>query len=261
MSKNIIGVMDSGVGGLTVAKEIRNRLPGEDVVYFGDSKNCPYGNRSKEEILELSIKMIEFLINKGANCVAIACNTISTLIDEIRPHFDIPIVSIVECASKAVAQNNIKSAGLIATCFTVNSGCYQKLIGQTAPQCTVTARGSENLANLVDLGTFNKTDIENEIKLCVDEILEKSDIESLILGCTHYPIVEENFKNIYPNLNLLNPAVAQCEEVKRILESGNGLSDGTGSFNLYTTGKTENYVKVIDRLSIKQPDSLNTVTL
>lgn len=262
MNKNgAIGVIDSGVGGLTVAKEIAKNMPDENIIYLGDSKNCPYGNKSKEEILALTLKMINFLKEKGVKCVAIACNTISTLINDIRPHFDMPIVSIVECASAEVAAKKLKSVGLIATCFTVNSGAYNRLINEKLPDCKVTGRGSVNLANLVDRGDFNRHDINEEIKLCVDEIMGKEDIEALILGCTHYPIVEDNFRECYPKLKLINPAVAQMNEVDRILKAENAENTDGGSFNLFTTGEPENYIKVIEKLGFKKPDTAKNVIL
>ncbi len=259
--KGAIGVIDSGVGGLTVAKEIAKNMPNESIIYLGDSKNCPYGNKTKEEILALTLKMINFLKENGVKCVAIACNTISTLVEDIRPHFDMPIVSIVECASGEVAAKKLKNIGLIATCFTVNSGAYNRLINEKLPDCKVTGRGSVNLANLVDRGDFNRHDINEEIKLCVDEIKAKEDIEALILGCTHYPIVEDNFKECYPELELINPAVAQMREVERILKEQNAENTEGGAFNLFTTGNPENYLKVIERLGFKKPDSAQTVIL
>lgn len=97
---NPIGVMDSGIGGLTVVRELQRILPGEDIIYFGDSANCPYGNKTSDQIFELSSHMLQFLGDNGVKCTAIACNTISTMADRLRPCFDYKIVSIVEEAAK-----------------------------------------------------------------------------------------------------------------------------------------------------------------
>ena len=107
---NPIGVMDSGIGGLTVVRELQRILPGEDIIYFGDSANCPYGNKTSDQIFELSSHMLQFLGDNGVKCTAIACNTISTMADRLRPCFDYKIVSIVEEAAKYVLREHLKSA-------------------------------------------------------------------------------------------------------------------------------------------------------
>lgn len=262
MNKNgAIGVIDSGVGGLTVLKEIRKIMPNEDVIYLGDSKNCPYGNRTSEEILELTVKMINFLEKQNVKCVALACNTISTLAEEIRKHFDFPIISIVEAATDEVARKNLSSVGLIGTCFTVNSGAYNRLINQKLPDCKVFSKGSLNLADFVDRGDCSQEEIDGEIKETVGEILKTGDIKQLILGCTHYPIVEENFKKCYPELELINPAFSEADAIKELLKKEDAQNPSGGSFKLYTTGSTDNYIRILDRLSSDCPSVLETITL
>lgn len=256
-----IGVIDSGVGGLTAARELVTALPNEDILYLGDSKNCPYGNRSREEILSLTLRMLEFLRAQGVKCVAIACNTISTLVEELRPQFDFPIVSIVECAVQEAAARRLKKIGLIATCFTVSTGAYQRLLHEALPDCSVFAEGSANLANLVDLGDFTRPEIDGEIRGCVEKIRAQSQIEALILGCTHYPIVEDHFRACYPDLPLLNPAAPMLQEVRRILQENGAENPQGGRFRLYTTGEPENYLRVIRRLGFREPDSAETLTL
>ena len=181
---NPIGVMDSGIGGLTVVRELQRILPGEDIIYFGDSANCPYGNKTSDQIFELSSHMLQFLGDNGVKCTAIACNTISTMADRLRPCFDYKIVSIVEEAAKYVLREHLKSVGLIATEFTVASGQYAELIHEGDPECKVVGKGSPLLAALVDRGDFNQHDINTEIRTQVDNILAREKVENLILGCT-----------------------------------------------------------------------------
>ena len=161
---NPIGVMDSGIGGLTVARELQRILPGEDIIYFGDSANCPYGNKTSDQIFELSSHMLQFLGDNGVKCTAIACNTISTMADRLRPCFDYKIVSIVEEAAKYVLREHLKSVGLIATEFTVASGKYAELIHEGDPECKVVGKGPPLLAALVDRGDFNQHDINTGIR-------------------------------------------------------------------------------------------------
>ena len=221
---NPIGVMDSGIGGLTVVRELQRILPGEDIIYFGDSANCPYGNKTSDQIFELSSHMLQFLGDNGVKCTAIACNTISTMADRLRPCFDYKIVSIVEEAAKYVLREHLKSVGLIATEFTVASGKYAELIHEGDPECKVVGKGSPLLAALVDRGDFNQHDINTEIRTQVDNILAREKVENLILGCTHYPIVEENFHECYPEMHLINPALEQANAVKAYLTEQNALN-------------------------------------
>lgn len=256
--KKTIGVIDSGVGGLTVVKEIYRIMPDADIIYFGDSKNCPYGNRSHEEIFGLACNMINFLRSKGAECIAIACNTISTMTDQFRKIFDLPMISIIECAARRVTKQGLDSVGLIATEFTVNAGEYQRLITAGVPDCTVTAGSSRNLAALIDSGNFDDDDINAEIHRCFDDIALNGKINDLIIGCTHYSIAEENIRNCYPELSLINPAVDQAEATADCLKNAD---IGNGSFFLYTSGSPERFIPVIKKLGIKSPDVIETVTL
>lgn len=259
-AKNPIGVMDSGIGGLTVVKELQRILPGEDIIYFGDSANCPYGNKTSDQIFELSCNMLRFLGDNGVKCTAIACNTISTMSNRLRPCFDYRIVSIVEEAAKYVIREKLSSVGLIATEFTVASGKYAELIHEGNPECKVVGKGSPLLAALVDRGDFNRHDINLEITTQVDNILAREKVENLILGCTHYPIVTENFRECYPSMNLINPALEQANAVKEYLTEQNALTpQKKGTFTICTSGDPEVYVNVGKRLGLFEATELKVV--
>ena len=259
-SSSPIGVMDSGIGGLTVVRELQRILPGEDIIYFGDSANCPYGNKTADQIFELSCHMLRFLGDNGVKCTAIACNTISTMAERLRPCFDYKIISIVEAAAEYVIREKLKSVGLIATEFTVASGKYAELIHAGVPDCHVVGKGSPNLAALVDRGDFNQHDINTEIKTQVDNILAREPVKDLILGCTHYPIVEENFHACYPELRLINPALEQANAVKAYLTEQNALNPQLkGSFTICTSGDPQVYVNVGRRLGLFEASELKVV--
>ena len=212
-----IGVIDSGVGGLTVVRQLQRLLPGEDIIYFGDSANCPYGNRSADEIFALTLKMLRFLEQQQVKCVAIACNTISTLVERLRPECPFPLVSIVEAGADYVVQEKLPRVGLIATEFTVSTGAYEARIHAGNPDCVVSAKGSPKLAALIDKGDFNQSAIDEEITEQVDIILAREPVEDLILGCTHFPIVADNFHRCFPQLRLIDPAEQQALAVKNLL--------------------------------------------
>lgn len=257
-----IGVMDSGIGGLTVVRELQRILPGEDIIYFGDSANCPYGNKTAEQIISLSRNMLSFLGKSGVKITAIACNTISTLVEQLTPDFDFKIIGIVSPAADYVAREHVKSVGLIATEFTVSTKNYDKLIHAHDPSIEVVGKGSPLLAALVDRGDFNERDINTEIKTQIDNILARQKVDHVILGCTHYPIVEDNFKCCYPNITFINPALEQANAVKSYLAENDGLSGSErGSFTICTSGDTEVYINVSKRLGLFEPSECKVVKI
>ena len=255
-----IGVMDSGIGGLTVVRELQKILPGEDIIYFGDSANCPYGNKTSEQIAALSRAMLRLLGENGVKATAIACNTISTLVDQLTPHFDYKIIGIVSPAADYIACSGIKQVGLIATEFTVSTKNYDKLIHRHDPSIEVVGKGSPLLAALVDRGDFNEQDINAEITAQIDNILARRKVDHVILGCTHYPIVENNFKHCYPEITFVNPALEQANAVRNYLAEQDALSDKPrGSFTICTSGDPEVYVNVAKRLGLFEPTALKVV--
>ncbi|MBQ9647381.1 MAG: glutamate racemase [Oscillospiraceae bacterium] len=257
-----IGVLDSGVGGLTVVRQLQRLLPGEDIVYFGDSANVPYGNRSEDEIFLLTMKMLRFLEQKQVKCVAVACNTISTLVERLRPECPFPLISIVEAGADFVAREKLRRVGLIATEFTVKTGAYDARIHAQLPDCEIVAKGSPNLAALIDKGDFNQSAINEEITENVDVILAKAPVEDLILGCTHFPIVAENFRACFPRLRLIDPAEQQADAVKNLLVYRKLSNPQTrGALTIHTSGDPAVYEAVAKRLELFGPESCEVASL
>ena len=188
------------------------------------------------------------------------CDEYLPMADRLRPCFDYKIVSIVEEAAKYVLREHLKSVGLIATEFTVASGKYAELIHEGDPECKVVGKGSPLLAALVDRGDFNQHDINTEIRTQVDNILAREKVENLILGCTHYPIVEENFHECYPEMHLINPALEQANAVKAYLTEQNALNpQKKGKFVICTSGDPQVYVNVGKRLGLFEASELKVV--
>jgi len=258
-----IGVIDSGIGGLTVVRELQKILPGEDIIYFGDSANCPYGNRSKEQIIQLSKKMLQFLGNNGVKVTAIACNTISTLIDALAPSFDYKIIGIVSPAAEYVSDSGIECVGLIATEFTVSTNRYNELILSKNPAVEIISQGSPMLTALIERGDFDRNDINAEIRTQIERILCRKKVKHLILGCTHYPIAAENFAECYPDITLINPALEQAKAIKAYLEEADHSfsSKEHGKFTLCTSGDPEICLNTVKRLGIAAPDECRVITL
>lgn len=257
-----IGVIDSGVGGLTVVRQLQRLLPGEDIIFFGDSANCPYGNRSADEIFSLTMRMLRHLERCGVKCVAIACNTISTLVDRLRPECPFPLISIIEAGADYVVQQKLSRVGLIATEFTVSNGVYDARIHAQDPDCFISSKGSPNLAALIDSGEFNRAAINEEITETVDVILSRGDIKDLILGCTHFPIVAENFRSCFPDLRLIDPAEQEAVAVKNLLVYRSLTNPQTrGKLVIETSGDPTVYEKVAALLSLYGPEDCKTVAL
>ena len=257
-----IGVIDSGVGGLTVVRELQRILPGEDILFIGDSVNCPYGNRDADEIFSLTLRMLRYLEKNDVKCVAIACNTISTLADRLRPECPFPLISIVEAGADHIVREKISRVGLIATEFTVSTGYYEKRIHEKAPECVVVSKGSPKLAALIDRGDFNQSAINEEITEQVDVILSREKVDDLILACTHFPIVAENFRACFPQLNLIDPAEEQAAAVRNLLVYRALTNPKTrGTLTIGTTGDPAVYEGIARRLNIYKPNDCKVISL
>lgn len=246
-----IGVMDSGVGGLSVVLALQKVLPNEDIVYFGDTANCPYGNKSREELLLLSGNMLSFLQKKGIKCLALACNTTSSLADPLRQQFNIPIITVAECAAEAVGKMSLPSVGLIATVATVNGGIYKRGIQRLSPDTKVFSIGSALLAGLVEKHEENTDAVACEIKDCMDSLLSQSTVETVILGCTHYPIVKDVFSRLYPDITFLDPAPYQANCVENFLKEQQLQNNAhQPSLTIYTTGSTDVFHQVCEQIGL-----------
>ena len=240
-----IGVMDSGVGGLSVVQALKSELPCEDIIYYGDTANCPYGNKTKDELLGLSSNMLRFLQKQGVKCVALACNTTSSLADLLRPQFEVPIITVAECAADAIVRTKIKAVGLIATRFTVASGIYEKRIHAVDAAVKVRSIGSPDLARLVEHCAPDDPKVKAEISTCMAGLLEDPDIRDVILGCTHYPLVLQQFMECCPGIRFIDPAPHQARVVREFLASEQMLhTQQAPKLTVYTTGSPEPFQRI-----------------
>ena len=245
-----IGVMDSGVGGLSVAMAIREALPQENILYFGDTANCPYGNKTREELLALSTRNVAFLQTKGVKCIALACNTTSSLADVLRQRFTVPIITVAECAADAIAASGAKQVGLIATAFTVQSGIYEKRIHALAPGLRVVSAPSRNLARLIE-SQADDPELDGEILQSMAPILEEPSVRDVILGCTHYPLALARFREVCPGLRFLDPAPYQAEAVAAFLaENKLQNREEKPQFTVCTTGNPAAFRDICEKSGI-----------
>lgn len=193
MTASAIGVFDSGLGGLTAVKELLNVLPNEHIVYFGDTGRVPYGNRSRETIIQYAVQDANFLLSKNVKIILAACGTVSSVARELGDKFTVPFTGVVEpTAAAAVKATKIKKVGVIGTTATINSNSYKKEIERIDSSIEVYQQDCPLFVPLVENGFFQK---EDPIAfMAVERYLRKiklSGIDTLILGCTHYPILKE----------------------------------------------------------------------
>jgi glutamate racemase len=254
-----IGVIDSGLGGLTVVRELERLLPGENIIYFGDNATCPYGNRPREEILGLSSAMLDFLQEKEIKIAAVACNTISALADDLRKKYRFPIVSIIEAACEYVSSRELSQVGIFATEFTISQGAYTTLIKKLRPQTQVFGQPSRTLAALVDSGRFDDPALKEEVCSMTDKFSKAHpEVKDIVLGCTHYPIVQDLFEEAARSLsgnrlNFINPAFEQAKAVERILKKNSLLANAPKPrLSVFTSGEKQIYDAAIKKLGIKR---------
>lgn len=264
-----IGVIDSGVGGLTTVAQLSSLLPGENIIYCGDNGNAPYGNRSGEEIVELTTNMLAFLADQNVKLVAVACNTISSTFDlpefaGYEKQFGFPVLSIIRSAAEDVVALRYTKVGVIATAFTIASKCYPTLIDELEGDIDVYGEPSEKLAALIEQGDLKSPAIDADVGNHVANLLgAHPDVRDIVLGCTHYPIVESIFQAKAPHVAFINPAEAQARAVRVNLKSAgllyHGHHESVGSLDINTSGSRPVYDTVLGELNVTRPFSLNVV--
>ncbi len=259
-----IGVLDTGIGGYTVVKELQALLPNEDFIFFGDGANTPYGNRTREDILHLTCQSLRFLASKQVKAVAIACNTISALIDDYRGQFPFPIFSVVQAGADDVAQLAPASAIVLSTVFTATTGCYAACVGRQRSDTQIIAQGSPLLAALVERGDFHQGDIGRELQDTLGvATAAHPKCDTLVLGCTHYPLIQPQIEAEYPQFrHIINPAHSQAAQIRRHLEEHNLLNpQSDGHFTVYTSGDCQGYLHMAEVAKLRLPDAVEQVAV
>ena len=223
-----IGVFDSGVGGLTVAREIIRQIPNERIVYFGDTARLPYGTKSKDTIIRYARQIVNFLINEGVKAIVVACNTASAYaLEEIKDEIEVPIIGVVKPGARtAVSVTKNNRIGVIATEGTINSGLYTKLIHEQNPEIEVIGKACPLLVPLVEEGWLHD-DVTDQVLERYLKDLKQADIDTLVLGCTHYPFVKKMIsQTLGDEVLVFDGGAGTAREMKRRLNEKNLLSSG-----------------------------------
>jgi glutamate racemase len=225
-SSRPIGVFDSGIGGLTVVKELSRLLPNEKIIYFGDTARVPYGNKSKETIIHYSLQIAYFLLKKKIKMLVVACNSASSVsLPTLKRHFHIPIIGVIEPGAKsAITSTSKNNIGVIGTLGTVSSLSYKKALKKINRNVKVHQQACPLFVPLAEDG-WNNTKIAQDISDEYLKSLSKKGIDSLILGCTHYPLLKNVIQtSVSKKVKLIDSGVETAKEVKRILEKRNLLN-------------------------------------
>ncbi len=220
-----VGVFDSGIGGLTVAREIIRQLPAETIIYYGDTAHVPYGSRTVEELREFADTITAFLIARGAKAIVDACNTTSAVaLPYLKKKYSVPIIGVIEPGvTEALRATRNGRIGVIATEATVASNAHEKAIHALAGEVRVFARACPKLVPLVEAGLVSGPEVEAAVAEYVQPLIEAG-IDTLILGCTHYPFLAPVIQEVAgPGVTLIDPAAATVRELKQVLAAGGGL--------------------------------------
>lgn len=224
-----IGVFDSGIGGLTVAREIMRNLPMEKIVYFGDTARVPYGSKSKETVIRYSRQIVRFLQSQKVKAIVVACNTASALaLDTLEKEIDIPIIGVVKPGARVAARTTVsKRVGVIATEATIRSNLYPELIRKIDPDIFVVGKACPLFVPLVEEG-WRKDPITEMVARRYLKELQDQNIDALILGCTHYPLLRGMIGEVMGDkVRLVNPAYETSMALKQLLAEKNLLNPGT----------------------------------
>lgn len=241
-----IGVFDSGVGGLTVAKEIKRLLPHENIIYFGDTKHLPYGEKSKEAITKFTTKITKFLVKQDCKAIVVACNSAtSNSIDEIREAANgTLVIDVISPVAKKVAYELHQKIGVIATKATVNSNAYKKYIRKYNKHIQVIQLATPLLVPIIEEGFCNTAVSKHALEAYLS--YKKFDgIDTLILGCTHYPLIEKEVHSIFQGrVKVVNSALIVVNELIHELQKMNGLGDTIDpTYHFYMSDNTENFAR------------------
>lgn len=246
MDQRPVGVFDSGVGGLTAVRELRKLLPSENIIYFGDTSRVPYGGRSGEILLKYARQDVHFLRSFDIKAILVACGTVSTTcLPTLRRENDLPILGVVEPACRlAAALTRSKRVGLIATAASVRSGAYEKCIAGIDPAVEVVAKACPLFVPLVENGRYRPGDVVIEtVAREYLEPLKQTGIDTLILGCTHYPLLTEIIGAIMgPEVTLINAGAEAARALQQALQNGDMLAqEQTGDTILYASDQPSDF--------------------
>lgn len=249
MDNRAIGVFDSGLGGLTVVKELIKKLPNEDIIYFGDTARVPYGSHDRETIIEFAKQDLKFLISHNVKAVLVACGTASsTALEELKKVTDVPVLGVIEAAAQSAsrATKNGRIA-VLATSATIKSHAYKRAISAENPDISVIEKACPLFVPLVENGYIDRENVVTG--LVVDSYLKEIaefGFDTVILGCTHYPIIKELIGDRLPGVNIVESGKESINELAELLEKNSMKKSNTaiGARTFYASENVDDFTKI-----------------
>lgn len=256
-----IAIFDSGFGGITVLKQLLKILPNENYIYVGDNANIPYGSKSKEEIINLTLKIVDFLVEKKSKIIIIACNTITACTyDILKEKYDTPVIEVISNGViDAINKTKNNNISIMATEFTVHSNAYIEKINQYNKNIKITQIACRDLCPMIESDWYSHNNRFDVLRGYLEKI--DSDSDTLILGCTHYPLILEDIKKVLNEKNnnsvknIIDPALNTSSSIKKYLEENNLLNKdkfNKSEINIYSTGNIEKVEVLMNMLLPKE---------
>jgi glutamate racemase len=246
-TESAIGVFDSGIGGLTVLQRIMEALPKENTVYLGDTARAPYGTKSVETVLRYSFENSEFLLEKGVKIVVVACNTSTAIaLGPLKKSLSVPVVGVIEPGVKrAIKTTKNKKVGVIGTEATIQSGAYTRALKSADPNVEVYSRACPLFVPLVEEGWTDNAVVEMTVQVYLGS-LKQSGIDTLVLGCTHYPLLKKAIRKFMGSgVRLVDSAEETAQEVHSLLRKGTSAKkSGRGVHSFFVTDAPDRFIKV-----------------
>jgi glutamate racemase len=259
-----IGVFDSGIGGLTVVKELIHQLPDESIIYFGDTARVPYGPKSPDTVLRYSREITGWLGEQGVKAIVVACNTATAhALPALRRELAIPVVGVVEPGARAAVQaSESRSIGVIGTMGTINSGAYERAIRALDPEATITTKACPLFVPFVEEGWLD----HEATRLVAEEYLSpmaQANVDALVLGCTHYPLLKPLIgKVLGRKVRLIDSAEQTAAETRRVLEAGALIAEGTvPRYRFVASDAPEQFLRLGQRFLGDAIERVETLTL
>lgn len=242
MNNNSIGFFDSGIGGITIWESVNRLLPNENTIYLADSNNSPYGTKSYDELINISKENVDFLINKKCKLIVVACNTATTnSINFLRESYDLPFIGIEPAIKPAALNTKTGKIGVLATKGTLGSSLFEKTSNIHGNKVEIIEQHGIGLVELIEKGIYSGSKIDSLLKEYLNPMIE-NDIDKLVLGCTHYPLIKDSIKNIInESIEIIECSEAVALQTERILIKSNLInSDAEKSEKLFYTNGDKN---------------------
>ena len=258
-----IGVLDSGLGGLTVVKEVIHQLPNEDVVFIGDEARMPYGTKTHEQIISYTREMVQYLIKQNVKLIIYGCNTATAnALQTLRQEFTVPMIGVIKPGSQeATKVTKTDHIGIIATESTINSKSYNKTIQEIDPKIKSLGVAAQKFVSFVENDQADTKEAKDNIEKTL-EPFKDNEFDTLILGCTHFPMLKKQIDDFLPETKLVDPAVSTVKVAKKYLAENNLLTNTSGhTLKLHATSDIVEFSRLAKRWLQTEIDEIDLVDI